>query len=34
MLYGIGPLLPIIFAYNWYLAYVFRSEAKEGENYA
>ncbi len=34
MLYGIGPLLPIIFAYNWYLAYVFRSEAKEDENYA
>ncbi len=34
MLYGIGPLLPIIFAYNWYLAFVFKKEAKEGEGYA
>jgi cytochrome d ubiquinol oxidase subunit II len=31
MLYGIGPLLPIIFAYNWYLAYVFRDGSKEGK---
>ncbi|HUR36075.1 MAG TPA: cytochrome d ubiquinol oxidase subunit II [Vicinamibacterales bacterium] len=27
MLYGIGPLLPIVLAYNWYLAHVFRVEA-------
>jgi cytochrome d ubiquinol oxidase subunit II len=33
MLYGIGPLLPIIFAYNWYLAHVFRKESKQGEGY-
>jgi cytochrome d ubiquinol oxidase subunit II len=32
MLYGIGPLLPIIFAYNWYLAYVFRKESPMNEN--
>jgi cytochrome d ubiquinol oxidase subunit II len=30
MLYGIGPLLPIIFTYNWYLAHVFRKEGKKG----
>lgn len=28
MLYGIGPLLPIIFAYNWYLHRVFKGEWK------
>jgi len=26
MLYGIGPLLPIVFAYNWYLHRVFKGE--------
>jgi cytochrome d ubiquinol oxidase subunit II len=30
MLYGIGPLLPIIFAYNWYLAHIFRKGDDEG----
>lgn len=29
MLYGIGPLLPVIFVYNWYLAHVFRKESKQ-----
>jgi cytochrome d ubiquinol oxidase subunit II len=33
MLYGIGPLLPIILAYNFYLARVFRGESKKGEGY-
>jgi len=28
MLYGIGPLLPIVLTYNWYLAHVFRAESK------
>lgn len=30
MLYGIGPLLPVVFAYNWYLSHVFRKESKKG----
>ncbi|MFA5996966.1 MAG: cytochrome d ubiquinol oxidase subunit II [Candidatus Paceibacterota bacterium] len=36
MLYGIGPILPIVFAYNWYLHKVFGSNFahnKEGEGY-
>lgn len=31
MLYGIGPLLPVVLAYNWYLSHVFRKEPKKGK---
>jgi cytochrome d ubiquinol oxidase subunit II len=30
MLYGIGPLLPIVLVYNWYVAHVFRTRAESG----
>lgn len=36
MLWGIGPILPIVFAYNWYLHKVFGSKFahnKEGDGY-
>ena len=31
MLWGIGPLLPIVLAYNWYLYRVFRRELPHGD---
>lgn len=31
MLWGVGPILPIIFAYNWYLHKVFGSKFSRGE---
>lgn len=31
MLVGIGPLLPIIFAYNWYLHIIFNKDFKTGD---
>ena len=31
MLIGIGPLLPVIFAYNWYLHVVFGKDFKTGD---
>lgn len=32
MLYGIGPLFPIVLAYNFYLYHVFRSERQHGRS--